>query len=131
MKNCDSIFDTRCDLENHMENHDDPREFKCKLCDKEFYLQWRLNRHVRGHNESDQKFCHYYNNCNVCPFEKNGCKFRHELSPLCSSFKTCRRHMCPFRHNEDSEMSTMDKTDKHSDNDTFISLMMLLRKLTH
>ena len=81
-----------------MEDHEASKAFKCEQCDKEFHLEWRLNQHIRGHSEIDQKCCHYYKNSKICPFEKNGCKFRHEVSVICNFGKHCRNTLCQFRH---------------------------------
>ena len=108
-KDCDEDFDSRWKLETHMQDHEAPKEFKCTQCDKEFYLKWRLNQHIVGHIEPVRKCCHYFNNHKVCPFESNGCKFRHEVSSVCCFGKSCTRHMCPFRHDVEVSQGTINK----------------------
>ena len=67
-----------CDiqLEKHMDSHEKEKLFKCDLCEKTFYLEWRLRKHIVGHN-SPSKFCQYFNNNAECPYEKNCCMFYH------------------------------------------------------
>ena len=40
-KLCTKTFHRNCELELHMEEHEKEKEFKCDVCDKGFYLQWR------------------------------------------------------------------------------------------
>ena len=49
----------------------------------------------------------------MCPYEQNGCKFRHELSKVCNLGIDCKSHMCPFRHelvreNSENKQETVD-----------------------
>ena len=39
-KQCNKTFDKNIDLERHLKTHETLKNFKCNLCDKEFYLQW-------------------------------------------------------------------------------------------
>ena len=48
-----------------------------------FYLKWRLEKHMTGHEKLDSKFCHYFNNNKTCPFEQIGCMFKHAKSRKC------------------------------------------------
>ena len=89
-----------------MESHQKSKNFKCDICNKEFYLKWRLQKHILGH-EKNKKFCHYYNNKLVCPFEENGCMFNHAISPTCIFKDKCANTLCQFRHklNEPKDQS--------------------------
>ena len=110
--NCDKIFDSRWRLENHMQEHETRMEFKCDQCNKEFYLKWRLDKHVRGHGETDQKFCHYFNNQKICPFEKIGCKFRHEIAAICNFGQVCKNPLCQHRHIESKDNYQIEATEE-------------------
>ena len=83
-----------------MKEHDKRKEFKCSECDLEFFLEWLLNRHIRGHKEVNRKFCHYFNNGKVCPFYESGCRFRHEHSEVCFYGQSCTNHLCQYQHNQ-------------------------------
>ena len=61
-------------MEEHLEHHGNERPFKCSICDKGFYLKWRMEKHTSDHRV-DIKFCHYYNNDKPCPYDKVGYKF--------------------------------------------------------
>ena len=89
-----------------MEGHERTKSFKCNQCEKEFFLQWRLNQHIRGHGKIHKRFCHYYNNSKSCPYENVGCKFVHELSAICSFGNRCNVGMCQFRHDVVNEPKT-------------------------
>ena len=73
-------------MKTHIETS---KEFKCSTCDKEFFLQWRLNQHIKGHAEKERKFCHYFNNFKSCPFEEIGCRFNHDHAAFCKFEKLC------------------------------------------
>ena len=77
--------------------HDTQESFKCNLCDKEFYLQWRLDKHQKVHEQS-VKYCHYFNNRQICPYDENGCMFVHNVSPMCRFNENCNNTLCQFRH---------------------------------
>ena len=66
-------------MEEHMEKNESVEPFKCNICEKGFYVKWRLDKHIGGHSDST-KFRHYFNNGQPCPFEKVGWKFKHEVS---------------------------------------------------
>ena len=55
-------------------------EFKCEVCNKEFYLEWQLKKHMAGHSDQT-KICKYYSRKMPCPFDIIGCKFKHESKP--------------------------------------------------
>ena len=92
---CHKTFLENCDLERHMQTHHKVETFDCEKCDKTFVLKWRLRKHQSLHKTN--KFCNYFNNEKVRPFEEIGCKFLHELSPTCK-FKKCENLMCQYRH---------------------------------
>ena len=69
---------------------------------KHFYVNWRLKKHIASHNESN-KFCHYFNNDKVCPFEEVGCKYKHAISDNCKYDKNCRFKLCQFKHTNKNE----------------------------
>jgi hypothetical protein len=121
---CDCKFDTRWKLENHLKEHAIKKEFKCEQCDLEFFLKWRLNRHIRGHSENGRKSCHFFNNRKPCPFEENGCKFKHQKSGTCKDLKSCKTYLCQFEHDLVSDKKDncdskdfMERTDIPSVND--------------
>ena len=48
------------------------------------------------------KYCHYFNNKDFCPYEDIKCKFD----------KTCRYKLCQFKHsNKDEEQNEMNNGD--------------------
>lgn len=107
--NCDRTFETRRDLEEHLKEHDIQKEFKCDQCASEFFLEWRLKRHLRGHTDINRKFCHYFNNGKVCPFEESGCKFKHEHSERCFYGLTCVNMLCQYQHDENKSIGDEEK----------------------
>ena len=96
-KVCSETFDKTHKLEVHLKKHDIER-FKCKTCDKIFQLKWRLDKHEMAHNVPDLKFCHYYNNCDECPYEEVGCMYKHEESEKCRFKGLCKNKLCQFKH---------------------------------
>jgi hypothetical protein len=59
-------------------------EFKCEVCDKEFYLEWRLIKHMSVHSDRT-KPCKYDSRNMPCPFDIIGCKFKHAFKDSESS----------------------------------------------
>lgn len=94
---CDLSFDLNVNLERHLDTHKKPKMFKCNLCEKEFHLKWRLTKHMSSHSMKT-KFCHYYNNDQVCPFESSGCMYAHVPSPQCHFQEKCFKVLCQFTH---------------------------------
>jgi chromosome segregation ATPase len=94
---CELAFDIHIDFEVHLKTHEKAKTFKCDICNQEFYLNWRLRKHKEGHEKS-LKYCHYFNNDLICPYEDNGCKFAHKVSPVCRFNLKCTNKLCPFRH---------------------------------
>ena len=77
---CGEGFIRTADFENHMtDKHDVEKTFKCEVCDKTFFLEWRMEKHRVMHTEKI-KSCHFFLSKKPCPFEKIGCKFLHTTS---------------------------------------------------
>ena len=70
----------------------------CEECGTHFYSNSRLKKHIKMNSSQNQRKCYYFNSDKICPYEALGCKFLHEYNSNCKFGKTCRRHMCPFRH---------------------------------
>ena len=100
-------------MEIHISEHNTPKEFKCDICEKSFYLEWRLRKHLENHKDTLKVFCHYFNNEKVCPFEEIGCKFIHKDSKPCKNGGKCEKKLCQFRHNT----KEVNKTNKKDDVD--------------
>ena len=60
-------------------------------------MKWRMEKHTSDHMV-DIKFCHYFNNDKPCPYDKIGCKFKHEISPECRYNLKCTFKLCQFTH---------------------------------
>ena len=73
---CDQTLSSNSDIESHADQHGLEKKFKCEVCDKDIYLEWRLEKHKRVH-EGNIKPCRYFISHVECPFEKIGCKFKH------------------------------------------------------
>ena len=56
--------------------HDALKTFEFSACEKKFYLQWRLKKHVIMHRENI-RVCRYYLNGQYCPYDEVGCQFSH------------------------------------------------------
>ena len=93
---CSKEFLRNCDLEHHLEEHNKMKQFQCNECGKEFFLEWRLNKHTQSHHEAT-KFCHYFNNEKSCPYEIIGCMFQHANSGRCRR-SVCNNSLCQFKH---------------------------------
>ena len=61
-----------------------------------------MNKHMESHNE-ETKFCHYYNNGKICPYEEIGCKFKHKESTDCRFDRSCRFALCQFKHTKQGD----------------------------
>ena len=94
------------------ENSRETKDFKCGKCEQKFYLEWRLRKHLEGH-ENSFKFCHYFNNALTCPFEEHGCMFIHKVSPLCKFGGSCANKLCQFRH-KNKQTQSSDKSDNEN-----------------
>jgi hypothetical protein len=94
---CDDTFTESWKMEEHLEHHGNERPFKCSICDKGFFMKWRMEKHTSDHGV-DMKFCHYYNSDKPCPYDKVGCKFKHENAPECRFNLKCTFKLCQFTH---------------------------------
>ena len=91
--NCDETFQESWRLELHMKSHGNLYIYKCDLCKQKFYSHWRMKKRRASHNEL-KKFCHYFNNAKICPYEEVGCKFNHEDSKNCKFDNKCNFKLC-------------------------------------
>ena len=56
---CDFSCNMSSEYENHViESHSSYESFKCYQCDKNFVVEWRLEKHLEMHS-NNTKFCHY------------------------------------------------------------------------
>ena len=107
---CELSFNVNIVLEVHLKSHEKPKCFKCDICEQEFYLNWRLIKHKEGH-EKVFKYCHYFNNDVICPYEENGCMFAHKVSPVCRFNAKCANKLCQFRHTQNRTESDEEDDD--------------------
>ena len=111
---CENTFVKNCDLELHMkEVHEIDKNYKCDECDKDFFLEWRRNKHMKIHTD-DAKYCHFYNNRKQCPYDELGCMFLHIRAEQCT-FQHCSNKLCQFRH--DNQIETIDACEEMVVND--------------
>jgi hypothetical protein len=115
--NCNDKFEESLRLELHLKTHDKINPLKCPICEKEFYLNWRLKKHVASHNELN-KYCHYFNNAKVCPFQELGCKYKQEHSDKCKFDINCKFKLCQFKHSKKKDASEEASNDKRYLNHT-------------
>ena len=94
---CDKTFMESWKMEEHLEHHGNERPFKCSICEKGFYMKWRMEKHTSDHR-ADIKFCHYFNSDKPCPYDKVGCRFKHETAPECRFNLKCTFKLCQFTH---------------------------------
>ena len=94
---CDDTFTESWKMEEHLEHHGNERPFKCSICEKGFYMKWRMEKHTSDHRV-DIKFCHYFNSDKPCPYDKVGCRFKHETAPECRFNLKCTFKLCQFTH---------------------------------
>ena len=78
--------------------HECSSKHSCNLCGKTFVLNWHLNKHIEGHNNKSQKYCHYFNNSKSFPFEEIGCKFPDLNAEKCIFGRKCKYKICQFKH---------------------------------
>ena len=81
----------------HLKEHIE-KQFKCEKCNQEFHLKWRFNKHQEGHENTNVKYCHYFNNKKECPFQELGCMYKHSAAPVCKYKSSCNRKLCQFTH---------------------------------
>ena len=67
-KDCDSVFtginigQCKSNLKIHIKTvHEGERNFFCDICDKAFWHQWHLKRHINGYHNKVK-----YASCDVC-----------------------------------------------------------------
>ena len=96
--NCGKHFKSLSCLDEHMKDAHEEETHTCEECGTHFYSKSRLKKHIKMHSSQNQRKCYYFNSDKICPYEALGCKFLHEYNSNCKFGKTCRRHMCPFRH---------------------------------
>ena len=83
------------ELETHLKTHTEVQTFPWDICGKRFVLKWRLKKHISGHYR--KRYCHFFNNGKACPYEDIGCKFQHQVSPICK-VQSCNITLCQYRH---------------------------------
>ena len=74
------------------------KELNCEKCEKTFSLRWRLKKHQESHDKANARFCHYFNNEKICPYEEIGCMYIHEKSDPCRFQTFCQNKLCQFQH---------------------------------
>ena len=99
-EHCDETFQLNWRLETHLKTHKQSKKFECDKCGKVFLLKWRLEQHKKTHALTNIKYCHYFNNMKVCPYDNIGCMFKHETSSWCRFQEECSNNMCQFRHKQ-------------------------------
>ena len=104
-KLCDQTFSYNHELEVHVKEHAVENEFKCEVCEKEFYLEWRLMKHMSVHSDQT-KPCKYDSRNMPCPFDIIGCKFKHaskdsESSKSAETSVEQKEHLDEVKTNDD------------------------------
>ena len=132
-KICKETFAKNSDLEIHIKNtHENTDVYDCDICEKSFSLKWRLKKHREGHTSECKKFCHYFNNEKVCPFEEIGCKFLHQDSEICRYGARCQNDLCQFKHIEKINIAMQsDKAEEVIDKDDVTELREKFDKLSY
>ena len=103
------------------DKHSTEKENACNFCGKTFHLKWRLEKHKEIHDkEKSLKYCHFFNNHKVCPYEEIGCKFLHVKSERCK-FTDCRNPLCQFSHNDEKDNLESDEDEEEFDETADIS----------
>ena len=96
---CNEVFNTKTDLESHIQNSHEKRNYNCDKCDQVLVSEWRFKLHLKAHTKKNKtRNCHYFNSGKTCPFQKLGCKFQHSESSLCKFGDKCTFFMCQFKH---------------------------------
>ena len=102
------------------ETHDAVEKFECKTCGKHFALRWRLNKHLRNHENQNIRKCHYFNNQEKCPFEEIGCMFDHSYSGACKYGNTCNKVLCSFQHNNENSHHNQQLSEEEKEFDLYV-----------
>ena len=98
-KSCGKKFAKSSDFEMHMiSQHQETKKYKCEQCEKSFILEWRLKKHTIIHSTQNIKYCHFFNNEEICLYDEIGCMYKHEVSPKCFFQDKCRRKLCQYKH---------------------------------
>ena len=95
-------FDDSWRLELHMKTQKNITPLKLNICEKHFYVNWRMKKNIASQNESN-KFCNYFNSDKVCPFVEVGCKYKHEISENSKFDKNGQFKLCQFKHTYKTE----------------------------
>ena len=101
---CAAYFSKNSDLEVHLEECNEHIE----IIHVTNVTKWRLKKHVKSHADENIKFCHYFNNGKICPFEKLGCMFSHQDSEICYFGVRCMNKLCQFKHTQNLKDDTED-----------------------
>jgi hypothetical protein len=94
---CAEIFETSLAFELHLRIHAAKKDHKCETCGQTFYMKWRLQKHMKQHELTNVKYCHFFNNNKFCRFQELGCMFKHDHAPRCKR-EVCRSKMFQFKH---------------------------------
>ena len=98
-KECEIEFKMTIELEKHiLHEHSEKKKHVCDVCKMEFIFKWRMQKHVKDHEKTVRKTCHFYNNDKTCPFYEIGCKFKHEKAVKCKFAEKCIITKCQYRH---------------------------------
>ena len=119
---CDEKFGARWKLEIHLTEHRIDNLFKYDQCNSALFLQSRLRQHMNGHRKPDRKYCHYFNNSKLCPFEVIGCKFRHENSGACTYENACRLQKCQYKHEDNLDNNPKNGCEKTDEMENSVEL---------
>ena len=88
---CHIKFDSNIDLEIHIKTHEKPKSFNCDIFSQDFLSKMAVKKNKEGHAKN-QRYCHYFNNGDTCPYEENGCMFINEVSPKCEFYASCSKN---------------------------------------
>ena len=81
------------DIDEHiLKCHNPSRQYKCSQCEIIFLSEHGQKMHDKMHRLNwNVKFCHYYNNSQVCPHEVFGCRFIQSDAKICRFGKNCTK----------------------------------------
>ena len=97
---CGREFDEEWKMSAHEKKH---AKIKCNRCDKSFKYLETMKKHEKIAHENTKLYCHYFNNKQTCPFDKD-CIFLHEDADKCKYGEQCERILCMFKHAHDPEV---------------------------
>ena len=75
---CDDVFSENWKIELHLRSHEESEQFQCNVCNKTFQAEWRMKKHIRNHYRKNIKKCKFFQEGQSCPFQEVGCKFSHD-----------------------------------------------------